>query len=86
MNIEVLEQAYNKLCKAYELLKSSDDPDSQEAFRDSCIKRFEFTLEQARKHMSRYLQEGYSKNKEELKTKNLFRLMHGFKFIENWES
>lgn len=85
MNIEVLERAYNKLCKAYELLKNSDDPDSQEAFRDSCIKRFEFTLEQARKHMSRYLQTEYSKSKDELKTKNVFRLMQGFSFIQSWE-
>jgi len=53
---------------------------------DSCIKRFEYTLEISRKTMKRVLKKIYGKSEEELKINNIYRFMQGYKFIENWEN
>lgn len=53
---------------------------------DSCIKRFEYTLEISRKLMKRVLKKIYGKTEEELTVNNVFRFMQGYKFIPNWEN
>lgn len=53
---------------------------------DSCIKRFEYTLEIARKTMKRVLKNIYGKSEEELTVNNIFRFMQGYNFIPNWEN
>lgn len=53
---------------------------------DSCIKRFEYTLEISRKTMKRVLKKIYGKSEEELTVNNIYRFMQGYKFIENWEN
>jgi len=53
---------------------------------DSCIKRFEYTLELARKTMKRVLKKIYGKSEEELTVNNIYRFMQGYKFVENWEN
>jgi len=53
---------------------------------DSCIKRFEYTLEFVKKIMKRILKQIYGKAEDELTVNNIFRFMQGYKFVENWES
>ena len=53
---------------------------------DSCIKRFEYTLEISRKTMKRVLKKIYGKSEEELTVNNIYRFMQGYRFIENWEN
>lgn len=52
---------------------------------DSCVKRFEYTLETALKLMRRYLKLEYAKEDKELTVNNIFRLMQGYAMIPNWE-
>lgn len=52
---------------------------------DSCVKRFEYTLETALKLMRRYLKLEYAKEDKELTVNNIFRLMQGYAMIPDWE-
>lgn len=52
---------------------------------DSCVKRFEFTVETSWKTMKKYLKTFYGKSDKELTMNNIFRLMEGYGFIHNWE-
>jgi nucleotidyltransferase substrate binding protein (TIGR01987 family) len=85
LDLSPLKKAFAATYKSHNLLGAVKDPDLQEALRDSCIKRFEFTFEVARKLMSRYLKVEYGKAPHELKPRNVFRLMEGYGFIQSWE-
>ena len=52
---------------------------------DACIKRFEYTLEIARKMMKKILKKIYAHPEEELTVNNIFRFMQGYNFISDWE-
>lgn len=52
---------------------------------DACIKRFEYTLEIARKMMKKILKKIYAHPEEELTVNNIFRFMQGYDFISDWE-
>lgn len=66
-----------------ETYKNSDISDMLE---DSCVKRFEYTLETSVKLMKRFLKQIYSINERDLTVNNTFRLMEGYGFITSWES
>lgn len=83
----------SNLKSALEILKSGMQTldrdracDFVDMLEDSCVKRFEYTLELARKIMKRVLKKIYGKSEEELTVNNTFRFMQGYKFIENWEN
>ena len=67
-------------------LEENKSCDFVDMLEDSCIKRFEYTLEIARKTMKRVLKNIYAKTEEELTVNNTFRFMQGYKFIPNWEN
>ena len=50
------------------------------------MKRFEYTLEIAWKLMKKFLMKTYGKTEQELTMNNIFRLMQGYGYIENWET
>lgn len=54
--------------------------------KDSCIKRFEYTYEMAKKIMNKYLKKEYDKTEKELSINNIFREMYGLGFIKNFEN
>ena len=81
------------LIKALESLKKSmqkssenKDDSIRDLIEDSCVKRFEYTLETSWKLMKRVLKKVYGKNEQELTVNNIFRFMQGYGFIENWEN
>ncbi|MDY4885102.1 MAG: nucleotidyltransferase substrate binding protein [Alphaproteobacteria bacterium] len=53
---------------------------------DSCVTRFEYTLETSLKLMRRYLKLEYAKDDKELTVNNIFRLMQGYTMIPDWEN
>lgn len=53
---------------------------------DSCVKRFEYTLETSLKLMRCYLKLEYAKDDKELTVNNIFRLMQGYAMIPDWEN
>ena len=88
-----MEIDYSNLISAINTLKTSMnvlDANRKSTFadmlEDSCIKRFEYSLEIARKLMKRVLKKIYGKTEEELTVNNTFRFMQGYKFILNWEN
>ena len=53
---------------------------------DSCVKRFEYTLETAWKLMKKIFIKKYGKTEQELTINNIFRLMQGYGYTTSWES
>ena len=62
------------------------DESITDMLEDSCVKRFEYTLETSWKLMKRILKKIYGKQEQELTVNNIFRFMQGYGFIKNWES
>lgn len=86
IDISNLKSALQTLTSSIETLKKNKSCDFADMLEDSCIKRFEYTLEIARKLMKRVLKKIYGINEEELTVNNTFRLMQGYNFINNWEN
>lgn len=84
ISIENLEKAYNTLLKCYNDYEINKTSPLAEYICDSCVKRFEYTLETVWKLMKKYLKEQYSKTEEELTINNIFRFMEGYGFTNSW--
>lgn len=86
IDITNLKSAFQALKSSMKTLEENKTCDFVDMLEDSCIKRFEYTLEISRKIMKRILKKIYGKSEEELTVNNTFRFMQGYKFIPNWES
>lgn len=86
IDISNLKSALQTLKSSMKILEENRTCDFADMLEDSCIKRFEYTLELSRKMMKRVLKNIYGKSEEELTVNNTFRFMQGYKFIENWEN
>ena len=86
IDITNLKSAIQTLKSSIKTLEENKTCDFVDMLEDSCIKRFEYTLEISRKIMKRILKKIYGKSEEELTVNNTFRFMQGYKFIPNWES
>lgn len=82
MNLKNCISALKECIEAY---KSNTDKKMQGFIEDSCVKRFEFTVETSWKTMKRFLKVVYGKDDKELTMNNIFRLMEGYGFIKSWE-
>lgn len=67
---------------SFEKYRGSDISDM---LADSCVKRFEYTLETAIKLIKKFLKQIYSIDEKDLTINNTFRLMEGYGFINSWE-
>lgn len=86
VDITNLKSAFEILKSSMETLEENKACNFVDMLEDSCIKRFEYTLEIARKLMKRVLKKVYGKSEEELTVNNTFRFMQGYKFVDNWEN
>lgn len=86
IDISNLKSALQTLKSSMETLEKNKTCDFADMLEDSCIKRFEYSLDIARKLMKRVLKNIYGKSEEELTVNNIFRFMQGYKFISNWEN
>lgn len=77
--IDSLEISYIDYCK-------TNDEKMREYIKDSCIKRFEYSVETSWKLMKRFLKLKYGRKEQELTVNNIFRLMEGYSFIISWEN
>lgn len=76
-------------CTLKDSVKALDDYSSCAFFdmlEDSCVKRFEYTLELSWKTMKKILKKVYGKSDDELTVNNIFRLMQGYGFILDWQN
>jgi nucleotidyltransferase substrate binding protein (TIGR01987 family) len=86
LDLTQLRKALATLRAAWDLLKATDDENLKEVAMDSCVKRFEYTVETAWKTMRRFLKWTYGRTDRELTVHNIFRLMGGYGFVRDWES
>ena len=86
LSIEHFELAYETLNKSYLAYEKNKDSEFAEFIEDSCVKRFEYTLETAWKLMKKILIKKYGKTDSELTINNIFRFMQGYGYAQNWEN
>lgn len=86
IDITNLKSALQTLQASMKTLEENKSCDFVDMLEDSCIKRFEYTLEIARKTMKRVLKKLYGKSEEELTVNNTFRLIQGYKLIPQWKN
>ena len=85
LDISNLENAYTTLKECYIDYSKNQDSIFIQYIADSCVKRFEYTLETAWKLVKRILIQKYGKTDAELTMNNIFRFMQGYGYAENWE-
>lgn len=86
LDITHLKNCIESLNECSEAYKTNTDEQMRKFIEDSCVKRFEFTVETSWKIMKKYLKEVYGKDDKELTMNNIFRLMEGYGFIKSWEN
>ena len=85
LDLSNLKNSLDTLIECYsDLLKEKDDK-IKVYIQDSCVKRFEYTYEAAKKIMNKFLKKEYDKTEKELSINNVFREMYGLNLIENFE-
>ncbi len=86
-NIYALENTLNTLQESWTAyINNQNEKSISNIIADSCVKRFEYTMETALKLMRRYLKLEYAKDDKELTVNNIFRFMAGYGMIKNWEN
>lgn len=84
IDISNLENAYQTLKKSYDDYCSNQDSPLIEYIADSCVKRFEYTLETSWKLAKRIFIQRYGKTEQELSMNNIFRAMQGYGYASDW--
>ncbi|MBR1907409.1 HI0074 family nucleotidyltransferase substrate-binding subunit [bacterium] len=86
LNLSNLNKCIESLKECLSDYKKNYDEKIKEYISDSCIKRFEYTVETSWKVMKRYLKLQYGKTDKELTMNNIFRYMEGYGLITSWDS
>ena len=84
LDSSALDLALSSLKEAYSVFLQNKDENLKSIFQDSCVKRFEYTYELAKKMMNKYLK--YEYDKVDLPIDNVFREMFGLGMLENFEN
>lgn len=83
LDTKILAESISTLKEAYELYLQNNEEKLKSALQDSCIKRFEYTYETAKKYMNKYLK--YAFDKTDLPINNVFREIYGLELIDDYE-
>ena len=86
LNLDVLKDSFNTLKECYQDFSLEQNSKMKDYIKDSCIKRFEYTYETAKKVMNKFLKKEYDKTERELSINNIFREMYGLDLIKNFEN
>lgn len=86
LDLSNLKNSLSTLVESYSDLNKETDEKLKSYIKDSCIKRFEYTYETAKKIMNKFLKKEYDKTEQELSINNIFREMYGLGFIKNFEN
>lgn len=74
LRIDALRQSLKPLREAWAAYQNNKENELTSIIADSCVQRYEYTLETAWKLMKKYLKLTYGKSDEELTINNIFRL------------
>ena len=83
---ENLENAYKTLTECYDDYLANQSSVLLQYIADSCVKRFEYTLETSWKLAKKIFIKKYGKTEQELTINNIFRFMQGYGYAQNWEN
>lgn len=86
LDLTNLKNSLDTLKECYSDYSKQPDKKMQIYIKDSCIKRFEYTYETAKKIMNKFLKKEYDKTEKDLTINNIFREMFGLGLIENFEN
>ena len=86
LDITNLKNCIDSLAECINAYKTISNEQMRGFIEDSCVKRFEFTVETSWKTMKKFLKEIYGKDDKELTMNNIFRYMEGYGFINSWET
>lgn len=86
LDLTVLKSSFETLTQCYNDFCEEKDEKLKTYIKDSCIKRFEYTYETAKKIMNKYLKKEYDKEEKDLTINNIFREMFALGLIENFEN
>jgi len=86
LHIDGLKNALATLKESWAIYQSDLDKTMKNIVADSCIQRYEYTMETSWKIMKRFLKLEYGKSDVELTINNIFRFMAGYEMITDWEN
>ena len=85
LSLSHIKNMNNSLKICFADYQAQPDEKIKEYIKDSCVQRFEYTYEVAKKIMNKFLKKEYEKSDKELTINNIFRQMFGLGMIENFE-
>ncbi len=86
LNLNILKKSLSTLKECYEDLNTQEDEKIKNYIKDSCVQRFEYTYETAKKLMNKFLKKEYDKSEKDLTINNIFREMFALGLIESFEN
>lgn len=86
LNLISLIKNFETLKECYQDYVAENNERIKGYIKDSCIQRFEYTYESAKKIMNKYLKKEYDKTEKDLAINNIFREMLGLGLLNNFEN
>ena len=86
IKIDNLISALKTLKIGFELFQNNRNPHIKDMLADSCVKRFEYTYETAKKIMNKFLKKEYDKTEKDLTINNIFREMYSLDLIKSFDN
>ena len=86
LDLSNLKNSFSTLKECYFDYTQQQDEKMKTYIKDSCVKRFEYTYETAKKIMNKFLKKEYDKTEKELSINNIFREMFALGLIDNFEN
>ena len=77
LDLTILKKSFETLKECYKDYNLQEDEKLKGYIKDSCIQRFEYTYESAKKIMNKFLKKEYDKTEKDLSVNNIFREMYG---------
>ena len=85
LSLSRLKNMNNSLKVCFADFQAQTDERIKEYIKDSCVQRFEYTYEVAKKIMNKFLKKEYEKSDKELTVNNIFRQMYGLGMVQDFE-
>lgn len=86
LDLTLLKNSLATLKECWTDLNIQQDEKIKIYIKDSCIQRFEYTYESAKKIMNKFLKKEYDKTEKDLSINNIFREMYSLGLIKNFEN
>ncbi len=86
LDLTILKKSFETLKECYKDYNLQEDEKLKGYIKDSCIQRFEYTYESAKKIMNKFLKKEYDKTEKDLSVNNIFREMYGLGLIKSFEN